>query len=67
MKKIVGIVSLGCAKNQSDTEVLCGYLMDAGMTLTGDVSEADVVIVNTCALSRTSFGDGAAGRRVYRD
>ena len=49
MKKIVGIVSLGCAKNQSDTEVLCGYLMDAGMTLTGDVSEADVVIVNTCS------------------
>ncbi len=49
MKKIVGIVSLGCAKNQSDTEVLCGYLMDEGMTLTGDVSEADVVIVNTCS------------------
>ncbi|MCR5184259.1 MAG: 30S ribosomal protein S12 methylthiotransferase RimO [Opitutales bacterium] len=49
MSKIVGIVSLGCAKNQSDTEVLCGYLTEAGMTLTGDVTEADVVIVNTCS------------------
>lgn len=49
MNKVVGIVSLGCAKNQSDTEVLCGYLTDAGITLTGDVREADVVIVNTCS------------------
>lgn len=45
----VGIVSLGCPKNQSDSEVLIGYLLEAGMSLTADPREADAVIVNTCS------------------
>ena len=45
----VGIVSLGCPKNQSDSEVLIGRLLEAGMNLTADPREADAVVVNTCS------------------
>lgn len=45
----VGIVSLGCPKNQSDSEVLIGQILESGMQLTADPREADVVIVNTCS------------------
>ncbi len=45
----VGFVSLGCSKNLIDTEVMLKHLVDAGHTVTGDETEADVVIINTCA------------------
>ena len=45
----VGFVSLGCPKNQIDTEIMLKHLVDAGFTITGDETEADVVIINTCA------------------
>lgn len=45
----VGFVSLGCPKNQLDTEIMLHELMTAGYEITGDETEADVVIVNTCA------------------
>jgi ribosomal protein S12 methylthiotransferase len=45
----VGIVSLGCAKNLVDSEIIAGHLRLAGMTLTSDASAADVMIVNTCS------------------
>lgn len=45
----VGIVSLGCPKNQSDSEVLIGHILGAGMRLTADPREADAVVVNTCS------------------
>jgi ribosomal protein S12 methylthiotransferase len=41
-------VSLGCAKNLVDSEVMLGSLLRDGMQLTKDAQEADVVIVNTC-------------------
>jgi ribosomal protein S12 methylthiotransferase len=44
----VGFVSLGCAKNLVDSEVMLGSLLRDGMQLTEDAKEADVVIVNTC-------------------
>ncbi len=44
----VGVVSLGCAKNQVDTERMLGLLVDAGHTITNDPAKADVLIVNTC-------------------
>ncbi len=44
----VGFVSLGCAKNLLDTEVMLGHLDRAGCRLVTDASEADVLIVNTC-------------------
>ncbi len=44
----VGVVSLGCAKNRVDTELMLGILEKGGYTLTADESQADVLIVNTC-------------------
>lgn len=45
----VGFISLGCAKNLMDTEVMLHELAEAGYEITPDETEADVVIVNTCA------------------
>ena len=45
----VGFVSLGCPKNQLDTEVMLAHVAEAGYVITPEESEADVVIVNTCA------------------
>ena len=44
----VYLESLGCAKNQVDAEVLLTYLSEDGWVKTDDVSQADLVIVNTC-------------------
>ncbi len=44
----VGVISLGCAKNQVDTERMLGILTAAGHEITNQPSEADVLIVNTC-------------------
>jgi ribosomal protein S12 methylthiotransferase len=45
----VGIVSLGCAKNLVDSEIIAGHLRLAGLSLTPDAAAADVMIVNTCS------------------
>lgn len=44
----VGMVSLGCPKNQVDAEMMLAKLVEAGHTLTPNEAEADVVIINTC-------------------
>lgn len=44
----VGFVSLGCPKNQLDTEVMLHEVASAGYEITPDETEADVVIINTC-------------------
>jgi len=49
MNKItVALVSLGCAKNLVDSEVMLGLLNEEGYTLTVEPETADVVVVNTC-------------------
>jgi ribosomal protein S12 methylthiotransferase len=45
----VAFVSLGCAKNLVDSEVMIGKLGGAGWELVADASEADAVVINTCA------------------
>lgn len=45
----IGFVSLGCPKNQLDTEVMLHELIEAGYEVTPEETEADVVIINTCA------------------
>lgn len=45
----IGFVSLGCPKNQIDTEVMLHEVSDAGHEITPDETEADIVIINTCA------------------
>ena len=49
MSTTVGLISLGCAKNLIDSEVMMGHLAEAGMALTPDAELADVLIVNTCS------------------
>ena len=44
----VGFVSLGCPKNQLDTEVMLHEVANAGYEITPEETEADIVIVNTC-------------------
>ncbi len=44
----VGMVSLGCPKNQMDAELMLASLREAGYELTSDAESADVVVVNTC-------------------
>jgi ribosomal protein S12 methylthiotransferase len=55
----VGLISLGCAKNLVDAEIMLGSLMKSGVEITNDASQADAVIVNTC-----SFIDSAQEESV---
>jgi ribosomal protein S12 methylthiotransferase len=55
----VGLISLGCAKNLVDAEIMLGSLIKGGMEITNDAAEADVLIVNTC-----SFIDAAQEESV---
>lgn len=48
MSKTIGYVSLGCAKNLVDTEVMLGLLRNKGYEITEELSQSDVIIVNTC-------------------
>jgi ribosomal protein S12 methylthiotransferase len=45
----VGLVSLGCAKNLIDSEIMIGHLQQAGMMMTSEPELADVLIINTCS------------------
>ena len=55
----VGLISLGCAKNLVDSEVMVGTLLKDGVEVISDTTQADVVIVNTC-----SFIDSAQQESV---
>jgi ribosomal protein S12 methylthiotransferase len=55
----VGLISLGCAKNLVDAEIMLGSLLKGGIEVTNDAAEADVMIVNTC-----SFIDAAQEESV---
>ena len=50
----VSMISLGCSKNQVDAEHLLATLAQNGFTLCGDVSESDVVIINTCGFIQSA-------------
>jgi len=55
----VGMISLGCAKNLVDAEIMLGTLLKDGVELTNHAEQADVLIVNTC-----SFIDAAQEESV---
>jgi ribosomal protein S12 methylthiotransferase len=48
-KPKVGMVSLGCAKNLVDAEIMLGSVLQRGMEITSRAEDADVLVVNTCA------------------
>src|SRR5437763_1899547 len=45
----VGMISLGCAKNLVDAEIMLGSVLRCGMKITSRAEDADVLVVNTCA------------------
>ncbi|MBU6411187.1 MAG: 30S ribosomal protein S12 methylthiotransferase RimO [Verrucomicrobia bacterium] len=45
----MGLISLGCAKNLVDAEIMLGALLEKGLVITNKPSEADALIVNTCS------------------
>ena len=45
----IAIISLGCPKNQTDADVMAHALLAAGHTTTAEPSEADCILINTCA------------------
>jgi len=55
----VGLISLGCAKNLVDAEIMLGALLKNGVEITNDAGQADAVIINTC-----SFIDAAQEESV---
>jgi ribosomal protein S12 methylthiotransferase len=55
----VGLISLGCAKNLVDAEIMLGSLLKSGVEITNDATQADALIVNTC-----SFIDSAQEESV---
>jgi ribosomal protein S12 methylthiotransferase len=50
----VSLISLGCAKNLVDSEIMVGHLHQAGMEVIPEAEKADVVIVNTCSFLESS-------------
>ena len=44
----VGIVMLGCSKNQVDSEMILGFFRQNGYNIVNDPEIADIIIVNTC-------------------
>ena len=45
----IGFISLGCPKNQLDTEVMLHEVVEAGYEITPEDIDADIIIINTCA------------------
>jgi len=48
-KPKVGMISLGCAKNLVDAEIMLGSVLQRGMKITARAEDADILVVNTCA------------------
>ena len=55
----VGMVSLGCAKNLVESEVMLADLALKGFIITGDYADADVLIVNTCGFLQVAQEEAA--------
>jgi ribosomal protein S12 methylthiotransferase len=56
----VAVVSLGCAKNLVDTEIMLGQFIDNGWELTQNFSEAELILVNTCGFIQTAKEESIA-------
>ncbi len=58
MKAKIGFLSLGCPKNEVDCEIMLSRVAAAGYELVSDDTEADVMIVNTCAFINSAKSEG---------
>ena len=50
----IGLVTLGCSKNEVDSEMILGYLRKVGFELTNDLDEAECVVINTCGFIKSA-------------
>ena len=57
MKRTVAVVTMGCARNEVDSEELAGRLEADGWTLVDDVESAEVALVNTCGFIESAKKD----------
>ena len=57
MKRTVAVVTLGCSRNEVDSEELAGRLAADGWTLVDDVESAEVALVNTCGFIESAKKD----------
>ena len=53
----IGFISLGCPKNLLDTEVMLGSLQKNGYEITPEETEADIIVINTCAFIESAKKD----------
>jgi len=53
----IHLVSLGCARNQVDTESMTGSLVAAGHVITTEAEEADVIVINTCSFIESAVDE----------
>lgn len=74
----VALITLGCAKNTVDSEVMLGLFQRAGYRFVPEAADADIVVINTCGfiedakkesiqtiLEACALKEDAAGKRVY--
>ncbi len=59
-RRKAAVVTLGCPKNQVDSEVLAGLLRNACMDLVNDMRQADLVLINTCGFIRDAIEESHA-------
>ena len=58
----VGMISLGCAKNLVDAEIMLGSVLQQGMEITSNAGDADVLVINTCAFIDSAKEESIEGR-----
>jgi ribosomal protein S12 methylthiotransferase len=56
----VGMISLGCAKNLVDAEVMLGHLAERGAEVVSDLERAEVVVINTCGFLEEAKSESIA-------
>ena len=50
----VGLITLGCTKNQVDSEMILGVFKRQGFNIVNQVEEADIIVVNTCGFIQSA-------------
>lgn len=57
-------MTFGCQQNEADSEKLRGMAAEMGYTVTDDVKDADLIVVNTCAIREHAEPEGALDDRA---
>lgn len=65
--KNIALISLGCAKNLVDSEVMLGYLANDGYTFVGQPEDADIILINTCGFIQPAKNEAVDSIRMALD